>query len=197
MTQSALFAEAALPPGFAYAASFLSEGEEQAALEAIAALDLREAEYKEYTARRRVASFGASYDFDANTLRPAPTLAPFLWPLRDKAAAWAGLAPREFEDALVAEYRPGTPLGWHRDVPQYEVILGLSLGGACTMRLRRYPPRAREPIFTFPLAPRSVYVLRDEARWGWQHAIAPTPALRYSITFRSRRRPGTDPNLAR
>jgi hypothetical protein len=25
------------------------------------------------------------------------------------------------------------------------------------------------------------------ARWGWQHSIAATPALRYSITFRTRR----------
>jgi hypothetical protein len=30
-------------------------------------------------------------------------------------------------------------------------------------------------------------VLKDEARWGWQHSIAPTRALRYSITFRTRR----------
>ena len=36
------------------------------------------------------------------------------------------------------------------------------------------------------LAPRSAYVLRAEARWGWQHSVAPTPALRYSITFRTR-----------
>ncbi|MET3496559.1 hypothetical protein [Variovorax boronicumulans] len=33
--------------------------------------------------------------------------------------------------------------------------------------------------------------LRGPARWAWQHAIAPTEALRYSITLRtrSRRRP--------
>ena len=197
MTQAALFADAALPPGFAYAEGFLSEDEERRAIAAIAALDLREAQYKQFTARRRVASFGAGYDFDANELTPAPTMAPFLEPLRDRAARWAGVDPLEFNYALVAEYRPGTPLGWHRDVPQFESILGLSLGSACAMRLRRYPPRAREPIFTLRLAPRSVYALRGEARWGWQHAIAPTPGLRYSITFRSRRRPGTDPDLAR
>jgi hypothetical protein len=32
-------------------------------------------------------------------------------------------------------------------------------------------------------------VMREEARWGWQHAIAPTGALRYSITFRTLRGP--------
>jgi len=188
MTQGGLFETTALPPGFAYQEDFLDAGEEAAALAGIAALDLREAQYKEFTAKRRVASFGAGYDFDVNELTPAPVMAPFLVPLRDRAARWAGVEPAEFNYALVAEYRPGTQLGWHRDVPQFESILGLSLGTACTMRLRRFPPGEREPIYTLQLAPRSVYALLGEARWGWQHAIAPTPALRYSITFRSRRK---------
>ena len=189
MTQGGLFETSALPSGFAYQENFLDAAEETAALDGIAGLDLREAQYKEFTAKRRVASFGAGYDFDANELTPAPVMAPFLVPLRDRAARWAGVEPAEFNYALVAEYRPGTQLGWHRDVPQFESILGLSLGTACTLRLRRFPPREREPIYTLQLAPRSVYALRGEARWGWQHAIAPTPALRYSITFRSRRNP--------
>lgn len=187
MMQGGLFDEAALPPGFAHAEGFLSPAEEDAALAGIAALTLREAQYKEFTAKRRVASFGAGYDFDANELTPAPVMAPFLLPLRDKAARWAGEDPEAFGYALVAEYRPGTQLGWHRDVPQFESILGISLGSPCTMRLRRYPPGPRERIYTLELSPRSVYALRGEARWGWQHSIAPTPGLRYSITFRSRR----------
>ena len=39
-----------------------------------------------------------------------------------------------------------------------------------------------------PLQPRSVYLLRDAARWDWQHSIAATNALRYSITFRTARK---------
>jgi len=35
------------------------------------------------------------------------------------------------------------------------------------------------------LEPRSAYILRGAARWRWQHAISPTKALRYSITFRT------------
>lgn len=35
------------------------------------------------------------------------------------------------------------------------------------------------------LEPRSAYVLSGEARSSWQHAIPPTKALRYSITFRT------------
>ena len=36
------------------------------------------------------------------------------------------------------------------------------------------------------LEPRSAYVMRDTARWGWQHSIPPTKTMRYSITFRTR-----------
>ena len=172
-----------------YELDFLSHEDEAQLLAGIATLELREAKYKEYTAKRRVASFGAGYDFDANELTPAPTLAPFLLPLRARVAAWAGLPAGEFGYALVSEYRPGTTLGWHRDVPQFEVIAGVSLAAPATMRFRPYPPRKGARIFTLELAPRSAYILRGEARWGWQHSIAPTPALRYSITFRTMRKP--------
>jgi len=189
MAQSELFAgPAELPSGLAYQPAFLSAEEEARLLEGIGALDLREARYKEYTAKRRVASFGAGYDFDANELTPAPVLAPFLLPLRERVASWASIPEEELGYALVAEYRPGTQLGWHRDVPQFESVVGVSLVGAATMRFRRFPPRAGARILTLQLEPRSAYVLRNEARWGWQHSIAPTPTLRYSITFRTRRK---------
>jgi alkylated DNA repair dioxygenase AlkB len=92
-----------------------------------------------------------------------------------------------FGYALVSEYRPGTQLGWHRDVPQFEMVVGVSLASAARMRFRAYPPRKGAPTFMLALEPRSAYVLKDEARWGWQHSIPPTPSLRYSITFRTRR----------
>jgi alkylated DNA repair dioxygenase AlkB len=187
MSQAELFAEeSALPSGLRYLPDFLSREEERVLLEGIAALDLREAQYKEFTAKRRVASFGAGYDFTANELKPAPAIAPFLLPLREKVAAWAGVEADRFGYALVAEYRPGTQLGWHRDVPHFELVAGVSLGTACTMRFRPFPPHKGARILTLPLEPRSAYVLRDEARWKWQHSIAPTPQLRYSITFRTR-----------
>jgi alkylated DNA repair dioxygenase AlkB len=179
--------EARLPSGLVHAPGFITAAEESTLLEGIRAIELREAAYKEFTARRRVASFGAGYDYDANELTPAPVIAPFLLPLREKVARWAGVAPDDFGYALVSEYRPGTQLGWHRDVPQFEMVAGVSLGGSARMRFRRFPPKPRAEILVLDLAPRSAYILRDEARWGWQHAIAPTPELRYSITFRTRR----------
>jgi alkylated DNA repair dioxygenase AlkB len=186
--QAELFGEgASLPSGLVYLPDFLSASEEADALAGIASLTLREATYKEFTAHRRVASFGASYDFDANELTPAPSLAPFLLPLRERIAAWTNVPTERFGYALVAEYRPGTQLGWHRDVPQFEMVAGLSLGGAARMRLRPFPPRPGDRTFCLPLAARSAYVLSNEARWAWQHSIPPTRELRYSITFRTRR----------
>ncbi|HUP96342.1 MAG TPA: alpha-ketoglutarate-dependent dioxygenase AlkB [Usitatibacter sp.] len=187
-SQGELFAAgSALPNGLVHRPDFITAAEERELLDGIATLDLREAAYKEYTARRRVASFGAGYDFDANELTPAPLIAPFLLPLRARVAAWVEMDPEAFGYALVSEYRPNTQLGWHRDVPQFELVAGVSLAGTARMRFRPFPPRRGVPILVLDLAPRSAYILRDEARWGWQHSIAPTPALRYSITFRTRR----------
>jgi alkylated DNA repair dioxygenase AlkB len=191
MVQRSLFeAGSALPEGLLLASELITPEEEAALIDGIRALDLKEARYKEYTAKRRVASFGAGYDFVENELTPAPTIAAFLLPLREKAARWAGLEAEALGYALVSEYRPGTQLGWHRDVPQFETVVGVSLGGAATMRFRRFPPRAPSKILTLELQPRSAYVLGGEARWGWQHSIAPTPGLRYSVTFRTRRQAG-------
>jgi alkylated DNA repair dioxygenase AlkB len=189
--QASLFAPARDgPAGLAYAPDFLAPPEENGLLDQFAGLDFHAARYKGYTAKRRIASFGSSYDFGDNTLAPAPPIPPFLLPLRDRAAAWAALPAGALADALIAEYPPGTQLGWHRDVPDFEHVIGISLAGGCRMRFRPYPPgddwRARS--FALELAPRSAYVLQGDARWRWQHMIPPTPALRYSITFRTRRR---------
>lgn len=102
--------------------------------------------------------------------------------------------------ALVAEYRPGTPLGWHRDVPDFEDIVGISLANEAVLRFRPYPPDApkKKDIVRVTVAPRSIYLLRGPARWQWQHSVAATKLLRYSITLRTaRRRPALTPTLSR
>jgi alkylated DNA repair dioxygenase AlkB len=180
-------AERSLPAGWAYQEDFVTASEEAELVDIIAALPLHEARYKGYTARRRVIHFGFAYDYDDNRLLPSLPLPPSLEPLRAKAAVWIGEPADALVSALVAEYWPGVPLGWHRDVPDYETVVGISLAGIARMRFRRYPPLApkKSDVLSLELAPRSAYVLRAEARWGWQHSVAPTPALRYSITFRT------------
>ena len=192
--QLALFAgpargdEPGLPAGWAYCTDFISGAEEAELLAAIAALPLEEARYRGYVARRRVAHFGTDYDFGAQRLQAAPPLPAAFEPLRERAAAWIGEPPEALGSALIAEYRPGVPLGWHRDVPDFETVVGVSLGGVARMRFRRYPPvqPKKADVLSLELAARSAYLLRAEARWGWQHSIAPTPGLRWSITFRTR-----------
>jgi alkylated DNA repair dioxygenase AlkB len=180
---------AALPSGLHYRPDFITPEEEAALLETFGQLPLHEARYRQYTARRRVASYGSQYDFDNLQLLAGEPLPDALRPLREKAAAWVGVAPDDFTNVLVAEYRPGTPLGWHRDVPDFELVVGVSLAGFARMRFRRWPPvqPKKADVINLELAPRSAYVLRGEARWGWQHSVAPTPALRYSVTFRTAR----------
>src|SRR5262249_44689377 len=106
---------------------------------------------------------------------------------RERVAEWAAVPAARFTHALIAEYRAGTQLGWHRDVPNFEMVAGVSLCGACRMRFRRYAPGRTGRIWTFQLEPRSAYLMLGTARWDWQHSVAPTPGLRYSITFRTLR----------
>ena len=178
----------ALPEGFVYRPEFLTAEEEAALVEAIRDLPFTGAEYKQFTARRRTVSYGGKYDFSRNKLDAAPELPPFLYPLRDKVSDWVGVDAAKFVHALVTEYQPGTPLGWHRDVPNFEIVVGVSLAGRARMRFRPYRPgekQRREDTIVLELEPRSAYIMRDTARWGWQHCISETKALRYSITFRT------------
>lgn len=151
---------------------------------------LAEAKYKEYTARRRVVSYGGKFDYDSNELLPSGELVEALQPLRARVAAWAGIGPEDLVHGLVAEYSPGTPLGWHRDVPNFESIFGVSLGSGALLRFRPYPPDRprKEDVVRLPVSPRSIYGMRGVARWDWQHSVAPVDELRWSVTFRTKRR---------
>jgi alkylated DNA repair dioxygenase AlkB len=182
-----------LPEGFDYRPDFLTHAEERRLLEVIDSLPLQEAEYREWRAKRRIVSYGGRYDFTHRSLGTAPPIPEFLHPLRERLADWAGIEAAGIHHAVIAEYQPGTQLGWHRDVPDFERVLGVSLRGRARMRLRPYPPeRGARAACALDLAPRSAYGFRGPARWHWQHAISPTKELRYSITFRTLRRRRAD-----
>ena len=195
MDQLALFADlpaapARLPPGLRYEPGLLDAAEASRLVTLLQHLPLAPARYKGHVARRRVLSYGHGFDFDTLRLQPAPGLIPALQPVRDRAPAWAGIPPRDLAHALLAAYPPGAPLGWHRDVPDFEDVIGLSLGAAAEMRWRPWPPGSggRADTLRLTLAPGSVYLMQGEARWGWQHSLPPVPDWRWSITFRTLRR---------
>ncbi|HAS0921517.1 alpha-ketoglutarate-dependent dioxygenase AlkB [Enterobacter cloacae] len=190
-----LFADEALPsiPGLIYQADFLTPEEEKDLLEIIATLPLMPARYKEYESKVRILSFGGLYDFNTHTVKPSPALDARLVPLRNRVADWLRIEHGAISHLLVTEYLPGTQLGWHRDVPVYETIVGISLGNPATIRFRPWPPDVLTSRRTVSLEvmPRSIYKLDGEARWGWQHAVPPVKYPRWSVTLRvNRAKPG-------
>lgn len=170
MEQLALFRNA--PEGFQYEQDFLTISEEANLLESFERLSFVPYEYQEYTAGRLVAWMDET------------TMTDPVRGLRDRAEKYIDLRGKHLTSALVTKYEPGVPIGWHRDMPPYRDIVGVSLASSCTFRLRRMRNRAWDR-FTRTLAPRSMYVMSGPARSEWQHSIPPVPALRYSITFRT------------
>jgi len=161
-------------------------------VEQIANVEFSTFEMHGVAARRRVAFYGRAYDA---SLHVTPQLPPFLLPQRDRIAEWARLDPTAFVMALINEYPPGAPIGWHRDAPQYGIVGGVSLLSACRMKLRPYvSPGARgsgpKRIATheITLEPRSAYLMIGDARQKFEHHIPPVDTLRYSITFRTARK---------
>ena len=108
-------------------------------------------------------------------------------PFRKKAAAFAGLSPDDLPHVLFTEYTPGTPIGWHRDRPVFDEVIGVSLQSACPFRLRRRTADGWER-YTQIVEPRSAYLISGVARRLWEHSIPPVDELRYSVTFRSLRK---------
>ena len=178
------------PSGFHYRDNFISEDDERTLIDAMAGVTFSEFEMRGVIARRRVAFFGQSYDRAAAGPRPG-----FLLPLRAQLAAWAGVGPEAFAMALINEYRPGTPIGWHRDAPQYDIVAGVSLLSDCRMKFRPYrspsstasKPARRAATHDVLLSRRSAYLMTQESRSAFEHHIPPVANLRYSITYRTLR----------
>ena len=180
-----LFGAPALPAGLDYQDDFIALADQARLLKTFEQLPFREATFQQYTARRRVVRFGESYDADSADW-PALDWPEWLNELRARVAGRQHVAQDALVHGLVTEYRPGTPIGWHRDRPKYGMVAGLSLGSAVRMRFRPYDRlHDRSAVIAFELAPRSLYVMQGDVRWRWQHSIPPAKALRYSITFRT------------
>jgi len=182
--QLKLLPDAELPQGFKYSSEVISPGEEQGLLERIRKLPLAEFQFHGFTAKRRVISYGWNYDFEAREVREVEAIPSWLLPLRERAAAFAGILPDQLQQALVMEYDVGAAIGWHRDKAVFGDVIGVSLLSACRFRLRRKVGAKWERASLVADA-RSAYLLRGPARTEWEHSIPGVDALRYSVTFRS------------
>lgn len=184
---------AKVPDGFIYHQNFISEAEEHQLIREIQKLHLTPFKYYQFTGKRRTASFGWQYEFGASEITTAPDVPAFLLPVRTRAGNLFNIDPNSLAQASIIEYSTGSPIGWHRDIPHFGVVVGVSLGAACRMRFRKYnrgrskKNSHRAEVLSIELQPRSVYLMSGASRETWQHSIPPVKELRYSIMLRTLR----------
>jgi alkylated DNA repair dioxygenase AlkB len=183
---------AQVPDGFIYRQNFVSEAEEQELIREIQKLQLEPFKYYQFTGKRRTASFGWQYEFGASEITAAPEMPLFLLPLRARVGKVFKIDPASLIQTSIIEYSTGSPIGWHRDIPYFGIVVGVSLGAACRMRFRKYSrvrskKLNRDEVLSLELEPRSVYLMSGASREIWQHSIPPVKELRYAIMMRTLR----------
>ena len=187
MAQLALFSDpSAAPQGLRYQTGFVSPDEERDLVAHVAALPLQRFQFGAFEGNRRVAWFGYRYDYTEQRLRASDPIPGWLSDVTARVEDFAELPEGSVRQILCTEYDVGVGIGWHRDKPHFDKVLGLSLATACNFRFRR---RTGEKWQRYSLAaePRSLYLMEGEARQQWEHSIPPVEARRYSITFRTMR----------
>jgi hypothetical protein len=91
-----------LPEGFQYQPELLTEDEEGELIDRFQDLPFKEFEFHGFLGKRRVVSFGWKYDFGAGKLREPEPIPEFIVPIRQKAAAFAGIEPKAIAHVLAA-----------------------------------------------------------------------------------------------
>jgi alkylated DNA repair dioxygenase AlkB len=170
--------------GLEYRPEFITPVEEQELIGHVGEEDLSPFKFQGWTGKRLTRTYGWRYDFDDRSFAPSEPIPHWLEPLREKAAVFANIAPDEFVHALLVRYDPGAGIGWHRDRPVFETVVGISLGSPATLRFRRRRPGGFDRA-NVEVEPRSAYLISGPARHEWEHSIAPGETLRFSITFRT------------
>ena len=171
-------------PGFTSSLGVVTPIEERELTARIDATDLEPFKFQGWLGKRLTTSFGSRYDFERRRIETADPIPGWLLPIRERAARFAGLEPDELAQALLIRYDPGAGIGWHRDRPIYEHVVGISLGEPAVLRLRRRRGGGFERR-SAPLEPRAIYHLSGEVRHDWEHSIVEMDRARWSITFRS------------
>jgi alkylated DNA repair dioxygenase AlkB len=75
------------------------------------------------------------------------------------------------DQVIINEYVPGEGIKPHKDRAYYEnQICGVNLGSGCIMRFIK---GKNEQVIDIEIPRRSLYVMQDDARKKWKHAIPP------------------------
>lgn len=183
MTLLDLF-DAPVVTGLSMRPGIIDTVEEAGLVARIDATGLSPFRFQQWTGKRMTRSYGWSCDFETGRFAAAEPIPDWLASIKERAAAFAGMAPDALSQALLIRYDPGAGIGWHKDRPVFEHVVGISLGSPATLRLRRRNQSGFDRAKA-DLAPRSTYHLTGEVRHDWEHSIAPIDTPRWSITFRS------------
>ena len=152
--QSDLFAGPRLA-GLTQAQDIVTQNEEQALIASIDAVKLSPFRFHGWLGKRLTASFGWNYDFETARFAPTEPIPDWLFPARASAARFACLKPDDLVLGLLIRYDPGAGIGWHRDRPVFEHVVGISLGAPATMPIRRRRAGGFDRA-SAELAPRSI-----------------------------------------
>ena len=181
-------APAATAEGLHYRSELIDAEQERALITELERLSFSAFQFHGFEGKRRVVSFGWRYDFNGAGLQESGEIPSFLLPLRQLAAASFKLNASVLQQVLLTHYPAGATIGWHKDRPVFQDVVGISLLSSCRFRFRRKTTGGWQRQ-SFILEPRSAYVLQGPARTDWEHSIPAVPEPRYSITFRSLREP--------
>ena len=179
--------------GFRYIEDYISESEHDWLLDQI---DEHEHQWLK-DLKRRVQHYGFKYDYKARKVNLNMRIGhlPEWLQALGRRLYEDGHMPAEPDQVIVNEYEPGQRISSHIDCePCFaNMIVSLSLGSGCVMDFTSKLDKAKKiPVW---LAPRSIIVLKDEARNEWLHGIAPRKSdqwagqkyerqRRVSLTFR-------------
>jgi alkylated DNA repair dioxygenase AlkB len=172
------------PAGFEYFPEIISRPEANSLADQLWQLPFVSHVMRGQPTKRKMHHYGWCYAPQLKTLNPAPEPIPdWLLPLRDRCAELAQSLAQDFQQAIVTLYgQKDAGIGLHIDAPAFgPCVLGVSLLSAVEMVFEREGVR-----YAATLEPRSLYVMRGEARYSWSHAIyrIPNPP-RLSVVFRS------------
>ena len=181
--QPGLFDDAPLP-GLSYRPGILGQEEEAGLIERIEALPLAPFRFQGWLGKRQTLSLGWNYDFDKASFGPTDPIPDWLAPLKKRAVDFARIPEDDLVQLLITRYDPGAGIGWHRDRPVFDHVIGISLGAAATLRFRRRKDKGFDRV-ALPIDARSIYHLTGAARFEWEHGIAAMETTRWSLTFRS------------
>jgi len=150
-------------PGLAYSDDVVTHAEGAELISHIEAAGLTPFQFQRWEGKRLTRSFGWTYDFQTGRFAPGDAMPLWLEEVRRRAASFAGIDAASLEQALVIQYGIGAGIGWHKDRPVFDHVIGISLGAPATMRFRRRRGDTIERA-TADLAPRSIYHLHGEVR---------------------------------